>query len=397
MINITTDVAVVGSGTGGVSAAYHCAIAGLNTTLFEAGKGFGPALTGVNGVFAVGTAYQKSKHINESKKDIFLRLMNHANWLIDARQVTEFLNRSAGIWQWLESLGCEAEAVLAYNMDAPHTWHYFNAAKPRLEVVGKAFLDAGGTLQDGAYMNELIMEDGRVVGIKGETENGEPIEVHCKAVVLATGEPQRIAKPGDGPGAGPAPRGDGLQKEKPYGIAMATRVGAAQHANTYSAFNMNVKPPEYDVPDVKFPGPTEQYFRQPQELMVNLKAQRFTTEEVIHAMEDGASAIASQPAARGSPLTTLRNSGKSPKAVATVSTMLTPWRNWRSRWVWIQPPSEPLWMNTTPSVTPDGIHNSTRIQTTSFPSVAATIMPLRSLGSLAMRKALCVPTISAKF
>ena len=87
MINITTDVAVVGSGTGGVSAAYHCAIAGLNTTLFEAGKGFGPALTGVNGVFAVGTAYQKSKHINESKKDIFLRLMNHANWLIDARQI----------------------------------------------------------------------------------------------------------------------------------------------------------------------------------------------------------------------------------------------------------------------------------------------------------------------
>ena len=74
MIHITTDVAVVGSGTGGVSAAYHCAIAGLNTTLFEAGKGFGPALTGVNGVFAVGTAYQKSKHINESKKDIFLRL-----------------------------------------------------------------------------------------------------------------------------------------------------------------------------------------------------------------------------------------------------------------------------------------------------------------------------------
>lgn len=227
MIHITTDVAVVGSGTGGVSAAYHCATAGLNTTLFEAGKGFGPALTGVNGVFAVGTAYQKSKHINESKKDIFLRLMNHANWLIDARQVTEFLNRSAGIWQWLESLGCEAEAVLAYNMDAPHTWHYFNAAKPRLEVVGKAFLDAGGTLQDGAYMNELIMEDGRVVGIKGETENGEPIEVHCKAVVLATGEPQRIAKPGDGPSPGPAPRGDGPQKEKPYGIAMATRGGCS--------------------------------------------------------------------------------------------------------------------------------------------------------------------------
>ncbi len=292
MITIHTDVAVVGSGVGGASAAFHCAAAGLDTTLFEAGEGFGPALTGVNGVFAVGTAYQKSKHINESKKDIFLRLMNHANWLIDARQVTEFLNRSAGIWQWLESLGCEAEEVLAYNMDAPHTWHYFNGEKPRLEVVGQEFLRAGGHLQDRAYMNELVMEEGRVTGLRGETAGGDPIEVKCRAVVLATGEPRRIEKPGAGPGH--APSGD-PQREKPYGIAMATRVGAAQRVDTYSAFNMNVKPQEYNIPDVKFPGPTEQYFRQPQELMVNLKAQRFTTEEVIHAMEDGASVIASQP------------------------------------------------------------------------------------------------------
>ena len=291
MITIHTDVAVVGYGVGGASAAFHCAAVGLDTTLFEAGEGFGPALTGVNGVFAVGTAYQKSKHINESKKNIFLRLMNHANWLIDARQVTEFLNRSAGIWQWLESLGCEAEDVLAYNMDAPHTWHYFNSEKPRLEVVGQEFLRAGGHLQGRAYMNELVMEEGRVTGLRGETEDGEPIEVKCKAVVLATGEPRRIEKPSAGPG--PAPGGP--QREKPYGIAMATRVGAAQRGGTYSAFNMNVKPQEYNIPDVKFPGPTEQYFRQPQELMVNLKAQRFTTEEVIHAMEDGASVIASQP------------------------------------------------------------------------------------------------------
>lgn len=293
MIHIITDVAVVGSGVGGASAAYHCAAAGLDTTLFEAGSGFGPALTGVNGVFAIGTAYQKSKHINESKKDIFLRLMNHANWMIDARQVTEFLNRSAGLWNWLESLGCEAEAVLAYNMDAPHTWHYFNAEKPRLEVVGQEFLKAGGKLQDQSYMNEIIMENGRVVGLKGETEDGEPIVVSCKAVVLATGEPRQIVKPGAKPG--PAPLGGGPAKEKPYGIAMATKIGAAQKPNTYSAFNMNVKPKEYDVPDVQFPGPTEQYFRQPQELMVNLKAERFTTEEVIHAMEDGASVIAAQP------------------------------------------------------------------------------------------------------
>lgn len=292
MITINTDVAVVGSGIGGISAAYHCAAAGLDTTAFEAGEGFGPAMTGVNGIFAVGTAYQKTKHIQEDPKKIFRTLMDHANWTNDARQVTEFIRRSGPLWQWLETLGCEAEAVLAYNMDAPHTWHYFNHEKPRLEVLGQEFLKAGGHLVDRAYIGEIIMEGGSVAGLRGEREDGTAIEVRCRAVVLATGEPCR--KPVEGATPGPMLRGR-ADKEKPYGITMARKVGAAQLGDTYSAFCMNVKPREYDVPDVIFPGPTEQYFRQPQELMVNREGQRFTTEEIIHAMEDGATTIALQP------------------------------------------------------------------------------------------------------
>jgi len=296
MIRHNTIVAVIGSGIGGVSAAYHCAAAGLEVVLLEAGLGFGPAMTGVNGVFAVDTAYMRSKHIYEDKKQIFRYLMNHSNWTIDARQVTEFLNRSGPLWQWLESLGCRAEATLAYNMDAPHTWHYFDSTKPRLEVLGEQFLKAGGKLQDNAYVNEIVMRDGKVAGVKGETAEGEPIEIECEAVIIATGEPRMKAETG-GAAARPAPSlgGDGPAKEKPYGIGIAARAGAAQRQDTYSAFSMNVKPREYDIPDVIFPAPTEQYFRQPQELVVNKYGLRFTTEEIIHAMEDGASVIASQP------------------------------------------------------------------------------------------------------
>ena len=294
MKQIRTDVAVVGSGIGGISAAYHCAAAGLDTVVLEAGKDFGPAMTGVNGVFALDTAFQRSKHIHEDPKKIFRALMDHANWTNDARQVSEFLRRSGPMWQWLETLGCEAEAVLAYNMDSPHTWHYFNGQKPRLEAVGKAFLSAGGRLVDQAYISEIRMEHGKVCGLRGETAQGDPLEISCRAVVLATGEPK--PKPSEGGGPGPMPGSPGAgEKEKPDGIAMARAVGAAQHPDTYSAFAMNVKPPEYSIPDAVFPGPTEQYFRQPQELVVNRKAERFTTEEIIHAMEDGATVIALQP------------------------------------------------------------------------------------------------------
>ncbi len=288
MRQYSCDVAVVGGGAGGASAAYHCAKAGLHTILLEACDGFGPALTGVNGIFAVGTAYQKSKHVQEDPKKIFRYLMEHANWTIDPRQVSEFLNRSTEMWKWLESLGCEAEELIAYNMEAPHTWLYFNDQKPRLEAVGKAFLDLGGQLVGKVYMDSLILEGGRVCGLRGTDDTQEPVEVRCKAVVLATGEPRRK-------GAGPQGMGGPPIQEPPYGIGMAVAAGAGQLPDTYSAFSMNVKPKEYDVPDKPSPGPTEQYFRQPQELLVNRDGVRFTTEEVIHAMEDGASSIAAQP------------------------------------------------------------------------------------------------------
>jgi fumarate reductase flavoprotein subunit len=288
MIQYEADVAVVGSGIGGISAAYHCQKAGLDTLVLEASKGFGPAMDNVNGVFAVGTDYQRSKHMNVDKKEIFTFLMDHAHWKNDARQVSEFVNRSGEIWSWLESLGCRAEELVAYNIKAPHTWHYFNDKDaPRLEIIGKTYLENGGRLADQVYVDGLIMENGACVGVTGKTEADEPFEVHCKAVVLATGEP----KPIGGPMMAPPPGG----KERPYGIGLAAAVGAAQREGTYTAFNMNVKPREYDGPDKPSLGPTEQYFRQPQELMVNRDGVRFTNEEIIHAMEDGASAIASQP------------------------------------------------------------------------------------------------------
>ena len=139
MKQIRTDVAVVGSGIGGISAAYHCSAAGLDTVVLEAGKDFGPAMTGVNGVFALDTAFQRSKHIHEDPKKIFRALMDHANWTNDARQVSEFLRRSGPMWQWLETLGCEAEAVLAYNMDSPHTCIFLMGTSRGWRQWGKPF------------------------------------------------------------------------------------------------------------------------------------------------------------------------------------------------------------------------------------------------------------------
>lgn len=299
MKNYTTDVAVVGAGTAGGSAGYHCAAAGLKTLLIEADGPFGAAITGsdskilsgVNGIFAVESDYQKQKHIRTTKKDVFTYLMEHANWSVPAWQAAALTGRSAGIWNWLETLGCEAEEAVAYNWYSNHTWLYFNDKKPRLEVVGKAFLDAGGETLPGALFEEILMEDGKAVGVAGHmVESGDPFTVRAKAVVLAFGEPGPV-------GGKRAPMGPPSDKpfiEKPDGFAIAEQVGAGRADQTASAMCMLDKPMGIGGPGDPNE-PQEAYIRQPEELAVNNLGQRFVTEEILGTMEDGACAIAIQP------------------------------------------------------------------------------------------------------
>lgn len=297
MIKRSADVVIVGAGCGGTSAAYHCAAAGLNTILLEADSGFGAAidgnsgavLSGVNGVFAVETRYQKAKHLRDTKKEIFTFLMEHAHWAVDAYQASALVGRSDSIWHWLEDLGAAAEEAVAYNWTSPHTWLYFDDSKPRLELVGQAFLDAGGTLLSNAIFEEIIMTDGKAAGVRGKMTDGTPFEVDAKAVVLGFGEPGPVG----GKKAAMGPPSDKPPIEKPDGFKIAERAGAGRMEGTKSAFAMMVKPE-----GVGGPGdpnePQEAYMRQPEELAVNIYGKRFTTEEILGTMEDGASAIAIQ-------------------------------------------------------------------------------------------------------
>lgn len=292
----STDVVVVGSGCGGTSAGYHCSNAGLNTLLVEADSGFGKAiggakgaaLSGVNGIFAVESDYQKSKHFRDTKKEAFKFLMEHSNWSVDARQVSAFVGRSASIWHWLEGLGAAAEEAVAYNWTSPHTWLYFDDTKPRLELVGQAFLNAGGKLFDNAIFEEIIINDGKAAGIKGKMTDDTPFEIEAKTVILAFGEPGPISG-----GKAMGPMMGGPVVEKPDGFKIAEKAGVGRMGNTKSALAMMAKPE-----GVGGPGdpnePQEAYIRQPEELAVNLYGERFTTEEILGTMEDGASAIAIQ-------------------------------------------------------------------------------------------------------
>lgn len=95
---------------------------------------------------------------------------------------------------WLENLGTiwKDEIVSAYGS----TWTRSYNPTMDLGTAGAgfvnpqrdAFLEKGGELLVGHKAEELVMADGRVVGVKGQTADGTPFTIHAnKSVILATG------------------------------------------------------------------------------------------------------------------------------------------------------------------------------------------------------------------
>lgn len=72
------------------------------------------------------------------------------------------------------------------------------AFAPRRYVLDAILLEAaiqsGAELRDGCTLEELIIEDGRVVGIRARTESGTSFSEHAKIVVGADGSASRVAK-----------------------------------------------------------------------------------------------------------------------------------------------------------------------------------------------------------
>ncbi len=284
MKKIKVDVAIAGAGVAGVTSAVSVGEKGYSVALFEASNGFGaavrsfdeaerktdgtPFLGGVNGIFAVETEFQNSRHYTTTRKDVYDYLLEHAHWAIDPRIIAEFVNRSREVYDWLVKDGLKIETAVSYFKDAPFTWLFFDTTGPRLpEILGGHFRALDNcTLYRNVEIKSIIQKEGRVCGLKGVGADGEEIEVEAKAVVIATGEPGGIG-----------PMSDSEQNRALKNIEMAVKFGAARGRDFLEGMAML---DGYRMMDSL--GTT----RQPTQLIVNQDGERFTNEEVLKYLEE---------------------------------------------------------------------------------------------------------------
>ena len=186
------DVVIVGGGGTGLAAAIEARALGRDVVLIEKNPQLGGSTAwSVGSVTASATPHQLRKGINDGPEDHW-RDMAAFNRDLDARDNADlrrvFAEAMPDTFQWLLDHGVRFYGPMP---EPPHQ-------KPRMHNVlpnSRAFIThlaraarrAGVAIECGVRAKALIVEDGRVVAVDGETKDG-PCRYQARSIVLATGD-----------------------------------------------------------------------------------------------------------------------------------------------------------------------------------------------------------------
>lgn len=195
------DLVTIGGGACGLAAALTVAAEGGSVLVLDKADALGGMTKYAEGMFAVGTKYQREMKLPYKVEDRFRAHMQEAKWQANPRLVRAFMEKTADTLDWLEDMGCEFTGVVAFYPGAPFVWH---TIKGRPE--GKHGSDAPakyGILRNfykkmeeydnlevmlNAKVTEILREEnGPVTGVRVTTGDGEEIVVEASCVLCATG------------------------------------------------------------------------------------------------------------------------------------------------------------------------------------------------------------------
>ncbi|WP_035385359.1 FAD-dependent oxidoreductase [Ferrimonas futtsuensis] len=191
-INLNTDIAVIGGGSTGMSAAVAGAEKGAKVIVLEKNVYLGGSSAFAEGLFAVESESQRQQSYGLSKDEAFKHIVEFSHYKTNIPLIRDFVNHSADNIDWLHQQGIEFKAI-QISPTEPLVWH---------EIEKKDHLIHGavliGALQEKAKemgveimtrtpASSLIYESGKVTGVKAKDHKGNDIVIHAKAVIIGTG------------------------------------------------------------------------------------------------------------------------------------------------------------------------------------------------------------------
>jgi fumarate reductase flavoprotein subunit len=286
------DVVVIGSGASGLCAALTAGYGGASVLVFEQEPEPGGMTNYAEGMFAVGSRYQKKQKVGLTVEEAFNVHMEETHWLANPRLVRTFMERTAGTIDWLEEQGAEFSGLFTISPFTERVWHQMvGFGKEGLiePLFKKAKKQENIEILFEAEVKGLVMDGGQVAGVVAEDKHGDSIRVDSKAVVIASGGYQdnqewvdKYCKSGFTRPVVPA-------RQIGSGIRMAWEAGA-------EPYDMGVMQTIVLVPEEELTSQLLTAGFQPR-LWVNQLGERFVNESICWKFPMAGNALARQPGA----------------------------------------------------------------------------------------------------
>ena len=187
-IHKTCDITVIGAGISGLTAALQAAELGAKVIVLEASSVISKQ---TEGLFAVGSHYQKQQGILVTKGEIIDYIMSFYNYRLNSTFWEDMINHSAENLHWLESHGAKFSGQVDYYYDHGEfpVFHWFEGGlgSSLTEPLAEKAKSLGVEILFRTRGKELLLEDGKVTGILAEGSDGAPVAVHSHSVILTTG------------------------------------------------------------------------------------------------------------------------------------------------------------------------------------------------------------------
>lgn len=190
--DMSTDVVVVGAGAAGLCAAVTAADAGAKVVVLEKMPFAGGSSNFAEGLFGAETNEQRLKAIRLSKEEAFKKAMEFNHWRANAALVRQTIDKSAETLEWLKTMGLEFDPVNISPTEAP-SWHLVkdwggaHHGAALIAALSAKAKELGITILFETPGKELIIDNGHITGVKATSAQKGEINIHAKAVVLATG------------------------------------------------------------------------------------------------------------------------------------------------------------------------------------------------------------------
>lgn len=200
---VQADVCIVGAGGTGTAAAIQAIDLGMKPVVIERLSGYGGSFIGTEGMTGLETHFTEADggvsfagaynpQAPYGVKNAINTCLNYHHWIPEHRLYESFFGQTAETISWLESHGIEFEGNISIGT-GPKIWHVYDKgdnASPGgyfMQCFGEEADKLGVEAYFNAYGRKVVIEDGKVVGVLAEDENGDVIKVEAPVVMVGTG------------------------------------------------------------------------------------------------------------------------------------------------------------------------------------------------------------------